>query len=94
MTPPVPDEIRKAAHDATDLPLGRYFQTSPYELIDMALDTAAPLFRADERARLREMAEARKGELVLHGLLSEAVPWTILIGLIDDIQAEAGDDVA
>jgi hypothetical protein len=46
-----------------------------------------------ERARLREMAEARKGELVLHGLLSDAVPWTILIGLIDDIQAEAGDEV-
>lgn len=54
MTTPVPDEIRKAAHDATDLPLGRYFKTSPYELVDLALDATAPLIRADERERIRQ----------------------------------------
>ena len=51
----VPDGARKAAHDATSLPLDQAMRTSPYELIDMGLDAATPVIRADERARIRSL---------------------------------------
>lgn len=40
--PEIPAEIREAAHKATVLPFARAMTTSPYKLIDMALDAAAP----------------------------------------------------
>ena len=42
MTDAVPPEARAAAHEATTLPFAQAVSTSPYDLIDMALDAAAP----------------------------------------------------
>lgn len=54
---PVTDEARNAAHEATACNLGEPGWTqmlgkSPHDLIDIALDAAAPLIRADERRRI------------------------------------------
>lgn len=57
---PVPPEARKAAHDATSLPLAEALRTSPYELIDIALAAAAPAIRAAEHARIVALADAWK----------------------------------
>lgn len=60
---PVTDEARNAAHEATACDMGEPGWTqmlgkSPYDLIDIALDAAAPLIRAGEWERLgREQAE-------------------------------------
>jgi hypothetical protein len=58
MADAVPREIRKAAHDATDLPLGQFFRTSPNELIDLALDAAYPLIMAAYRDRILNLLTA------------------------------------
>jgi hypothetical protein len=60
---PVTDEARDAAHEATACNLGEPGWTdmmgkSPYDLIDMALDAAAPLIRAAERERWQAKLDA------------------------------------
>lgn len=58
MTIPLPGDIRKAAHDATTLPFAQAIETSPYALVDIALDAAWPLIAAAERDRIVALLDA------------------------------------
>lgn len=60
MTGIVTGEIRAAAHEATRLPLAQAVTTSPWDLIDMALDAVAPLIADAERDQIRQLALDRR----------------------------------
>jgi hypothetical protein len=56
--PDIPPEIREAAHAAARLPIPQAMATSPRELVDLALDAAAPLLAEAVAARILAHMEA------------------------------------
>jgi hypothetical protein len=69
--PELDPAIRAAAHEVTRLPFAKAIVTSPADLIDMALDKAWPLIRAEAVALESQAQEHAHGEYV-DGLLESA----------------------